>query len=376
MWRFKFALLLSVQILRTRAEEFPIPGGIVACEGSDCLITCDFGNVPTGTYKPELSEVEEARCEAAATLVAGGFNRGESGLASEDIVLQSAEVYSVLPGGDGGCDGRLPDLPWEGGRKNMVGGWVAGVAVVCGGIDDEGDIRKDCIFYTPEHENNGWQYLGDMEEARSEASATIVEGCLLVSGGLGADGEPLDSVEIIKTTGCLSSPMLPNLDSPRYGHCLVELAPQTFISVGGSPDQYNNAQVYTEEGGWVSVTGPQKSRYGHGCVPIMTENNETVLLVAGNNFSPADLAEIYLPPLDTWAYTSYMQAERDGPSVVVLGGQATAIGGYSRDTHVYQVTGESYDPTSNDWSLRTAHDLGESRKDAVAFSVPQEAFCR
>ena len=31
------------------------------------------------------------------------------------------QVYSVLPGGDGGCDGRLPDLPWEGGRKNMVG---------------------------------------------------------------------------------------------------------------------------------------------------------------------------------------------------------------------------------------------------------------
>ena len=30
------------------------------------------------------------------------------------------QVYSVLPGGDGGCDGRLPDLPWEGGRKNMV----------------------------------------------------------------------------------------------------------------------------------------------------------------------------------------------------------------------------------------------------------------
>ena len=28
-----------------------IPGGIVACEGSDCLIIFDFGNVPTGTYK-------------------------------------------------------------------------------------------------------------------------------------------------------------------------------------------------------------------------------------------------------------------------------------------------------------------------------------
>ena len=64
------------------------------------------------------------------------FHRGENGFAQEDVVLQSAEVnsqitkfqhlvyfaqvYSVLPGGDGGCDGRLPDLPWEGGRKNMV----------------------------------------------------------------------------------------------------------------------------------------------------------------------------------------------------------------------------------------------------------------
>jgi len=374
MWRFKFALLFSV--LRTRAEEFPIPGGIVACEGSDCLITCDFGNVPTGTYKPELSEIEEAKCEAAATLVAGGYNRGELGFATEDIVLQSAEVYSVLPGGDGGCDGRLPDLPWEGGRKKMVGGWVAGVAIVCGGIDDEGDIRKDCIFYTPEHENNGWQYLGDMDEARSDASATIVEGCLLVSGGLGADGEPLDSVEIIKTTGCLSSPTLQNLESPRYGHCLVQIAPQTFISVGGSPDQYDDAQIYTVEGGWTSVTGPQKSRYGHGCVPVMLADGTMALLVAGNNFSPPDLAEVYYPTNDSWAWTSYMQAERDGPSVVILGGQPTAIGGYSHDTRQYQVTGESYDPTSDRWSLRTAHDLGESRKDAVAFSVPQEAFCR
>ena len=29
----------------------------------------------------------------------------------------------------------------------------------------------------------------------------------------------------------------------RYGHCLVQIAPQTFISVGGSPDQYDDAQV-------------------------------------------------------------------------------------------------------------------------------------
>ena len=27
--------------------------------------------------------------------------------------------------------------------------------IVITGIDDEGDIRKDCIFYTPEHEVSG-----------------------------------------------------------------------------------------------------------------------------------------------------------------------------------------------------------------------------
>jgi len=373
---YGFLLLLSLQILKTSAEEFPIPGGVVTCSDSDCLIRCDYGNVPTGTYKPDLSEVGEVQCEAAATLVAGGFNRGENGFAQEDVVLQSAEVYSVLPGGDGGCDGRLPDLPWEGGRKNMVGGWVAGVAIICGGVDDEGDVRKSCVFYTPEDENAGWQHLADMEEARSEASATVVEGCLLVSGGVGVDGEPLDSVEVIKTAGCESIPFgLQKLDSPRYGHCLVEVGPQMFVSVGGSPDQYDNAQVYSETGGWVSVAGPQKSRYGHGCVPFKF-GNDTAVLVAGNNFSPSDLSEVYYLDSDSWAWTSYMQAERDGPSVVVLGGLPTAIGGYSHDSHIYQVTGESYDPSANRWTLRTAHDLGESRKDAVAFSVPQEAFCR
>lgn len=380
MWRPGFLLLVCVQILKTSAEEYPIPNGAVTChEETDCLISCDYGNVPTGTYKPEFSEIEVVKCEAAATLVAGGFNRGENGFATEDVVLQTAEVYSVLPGGCDGpdcCDGRLPDLPWEGGRKNMVGGWVAGVAVICGGEDDEGDIRKSCVFYTPENENAGWQYMEDMQEARSDASATVVEGCLLVSGGLGMDGEPLDSVEVIRTAGCESNPRgLQKLDSPRYGHCLVEVGPQMFVSVGGSPDQYDNAQVYTETGGWVAVTGPQKSRYGHGCVPFKW-GNDTAILVAGNNFSPADLSEVYYLNSDSWAWTSYMQAERDGPSVVVLGGLPTAIGGYSHDSHIYQVTGESYDPTADSWSLRTAHDLGESRKDAVAFSVPQEAFCR
>ena len=163
----------------------------------------------------------------------------------------------------------------------------------------------------------------------------------------------------------------------RYGHCLVEVGPQMFVSVGGSPDQYDNAQVpilhhddddkynddyddkYNDDdnddddwkhncrfiqrqvGGW-QWRGPRRfsqlhlsqslslcfnwdfkdqissginscgiisfscslyqslicyhlhhyqSRYGHGCVPFKW-GNDTAILVAGNNFSPADLSEV------------------------------------------------------------------------------------
>ena len=47
------------------------------------------------------------------------------------VFLKTVQVYSVLPGqgaegcdGPDCCDGRLPDLPWEGGRKNMVSSFV------------------------------------------------------------------------------------------------------------------------------------------------------------------------------------------------------------------------------------------------------------
>ena len=35
-----------------------------------------------------------------------------------------------------------------------------------------------------------------------------------------------------------------------------------------------------------------QSRYGHGCVPMILADGTTALLVAGNNFSPPDLAEV------------------------------------------------------------------------------------
>ena len=45
------------------------------CHGRHYLLLCHHNHNHHPHHQPELSEIEEARCEAAATLVAGGFNR-------------------------------------------------------------------------------------------------------------------------------------------------------------------------------------------------------------------------------------------------------------------------------------------------------------
>ena len=70
--------------------------------------------------------------------------------------LKTVQVYSVLPGGCDGpdcCDGRLPDLPWEGGRKNMVSSFVKWVGKwFLNGPpgkygEDEVMFKKNCLSY-------------------------------------------------------------------------------------------------------------------------------------------------------------------------------------------------------------------------------------
>jgi hypothetical protein len=131
-------------------------------------------------------------CEPSAALVAGGYNRGDSGLAEQDVFLVTAEVVGQLgssgharctpsptktvTGGWCPCPSRRTvaagegwSVGWniQGGIAEVVlglqfGGWVDGRAVVCGGEDSQGALYDDCWAYTPQNEDE-WTLFWEMK---------------------------------------------------------------------------------------------------------------------------------------------------------------------------------------------------------------------
>ena len=47
--------------------------------------------------------------------------------------------------GEEECRPAVPALPVA--RRGMVGGWVGGLALVCGGEDETGHIGAECFYY-------------------------------------------------------------------------------------------------------------------------------------------------------------------------------------------------------------------------------------
>ena len=67
------------------------------------------------------------------------------------------------------------------------------------------------------------------------------------------------------------------------------------VVVGGGPDHYGHTQVLdlvTHQ--WSEAAPPQKDRALHGCTALQTRDDggEWAVVVAGNDFSPQDLAEV------------------------------------------------------------------------------------
>ena len=159
---------------------------------------------------------------------------------------------------------------------------------MCGGEDSQGVVHSECFYFSIS--DRIWLYLQDLEVERSFASVETLDGCLLVAGGRSMDGAE-DSVEVVGGDGCEWSGKIDNLATGVYGHCMVEVGGELVV-VGGSPDSYGSTWVYNlEEKEWRNASSPQKDRASHGCAKVMVEDQEAIL-VAGNDFSPQDLAEV------------------------------------------------------------------------------------
>ena len=157
-------------------------------------------------------------------------------------------------------------------------------------------------------------------------------------------------MQVLGGADCAGLDWEPALPRPLSGHCMARLGEQLVV-VGGGPDSYGTALLHSPGQGWREVAAPHKDRTGHTCTPVQLAGQQA-LLVAGNGFSPMDLAEVagefilvfnsrrcdmqvYLPGNDSWVWTSWMVRERTGGAVVELGTPArplpTVLGGYGGD---------------------------------------------
>ena len=394
---------LFLQILpNIFCQDFPldvnIENGIARCTGvDDCLVDCDYGFISNGTYIMSLESLEsttsvhkavdlqvslDAACVFPVGVIIGGYNQDWN---HDDVYLSSTELYSMTGLQD--CHYDLPDLPVV--RKGMFGGWAGNMATVCGGEDSEAVVHQDCFTYN--FEDNVWLYdevSVRLEVERSYAAAALVDSCLVVSGGLTSEGVTDSMVGL--HGNCLAQ--YPRLPRPREGHCMVQVGDELVV-IGGGPDSYGSTQVLDlSSGQWREGAPPQKDRALHDCSAVMTEQGEAVL-VAGNDFSPMDLAEIYYPATDTWQWTpGWMNNERTGAAMTILGGRPTVISGYGGDycCKEYYTTAETYDAQSGHWWLlharyymvhshlsvlsRRYRNLTEGRKGHAVIPLPSDRF--
>eukprot|EP00091_Calanus_sinicus_P018359 TRINITY_DN4166_c0_g1_i2.p1 TRINITY_DN4166_c0_g1~~TRINITY_DN4166_c0_g1_i2.p1 ORF type:complete len:197 (+),score=58.44 TRINITY_DN4166_c0_g1_i2:86-592(+) len=164
-----FIMLACVALGLAIAENIEIDNGSLACDDSICRVVCDYGFIPSGPYAVPLAESGGVVCEWPVGVVTGGYNRAYGG---EDTFLASTEVYSIVRSEE--RNSQLPELPVE--RKGMFGGWVGGLAVVCGGEDAQGVVYSECFYFSIS--DRIWLFLQDLEVERSFASVVTLDGCL------------------------------------------------------------------------------------------------------------------------------------------------------------------------------------------------------
>jgi len=111
------------------------------------------------------------------------------------------------------------------------------ILVVGGAGDAAGTPRADAELYNPITRTTT---LFSLAAARRAHTASLLsDGRVLIIGGLGADGNPLGSVELFATgIGFVSER---GLGTPRAGHVAVPLCDGTVLVVGGGA----GAEIYT-----------------------------------------------------------------------------------------------------------------------------------
>src|SRR5213596_1892280 len=293
-----------------------------------------------GTWAP-MADLNQARAEHTATLLANGTVLIAGGRDAADQPLASAEIYDPATGAYTLLASPLPAPVWGHTATRLDDGTV----LIAGGQRGV-RYRRAAQLFDPASDT--FAALTPMSTPRGRHTATLLrDGRVLLVGG--TDGvEPLASLEIYDPTTRTFSPAPSALAVARQDHTAT-LLPDVRVLVAGRSDfsgALESAELYDPTAGTVSPAAPLNVPRTLASAALLLDGT---VLVAGGQTTSEDLesAEVYDAATNTFAWLpAAMGTARSGHLGVQLlhNGKVLISGGTSGGQLV--ASAEVYDPVT------------------------------
>lgn len=293
-----------------------LPGG----SGSPVFPDSEIYRLHSGTWTT-VAPMHVARAAAVAVrledgrvLVVGGFDAFFNGIASAEIYDPRSNTWTFTgplnsPRAEDFVAKLLP-----GNRVLIAGGYLRGFPFIALASSEIWDSRT-----------NRWTVAAPMNSPRGEAAWTeLKNGRVLITGGVAADGSPLNSAEIYDPARGSWS-LTGSMNVQREDHSAVLLLNGKVLVAGGEVGgtvRTPTAELYDPKTGTWSLTGSMTAPRNETEWATVRLPDGDVLVTGGfvAEETPQSSADLYNPTTGTWSSAGSMSSRRAGHTAVLLRG--------------------------------------------------------